>query len=232
MTSSDWLTTREIGEVFAEEISTAGGKVIDRFDDGFRIYLRAVLRREREVRRRDRIQGGVALRATPEEISVHPYVFRQVCSNGAIRAHALETRQISRDDFQGADAPRQSYALVEAIRVCCSEAAFAESAREMRSARSSKLDAALEMMSFLARMGHDPQMQAAGAAILDQYFDRTRAKDRSRFGFMNIVTSVARDQRDPEVRWRLEELGGGIPVAPSEPDFEPSPVEEKVLVEA
>jgi len=28
---------------------------------------------------------------------------------------------------------------------------------------------------------------------------------------MNAVTSVARDTRDPELRWRLEELGGGIP---------------------
>jgi hypothetical protein len=27
---------------------------------------------------------------------------------------------------------------------------------------------------------------------------------------MNAVTSVARDTRDPETRWRLEELGGAI----------------------
>ena len=34
---------------------------------------------------------------------------------------------------------------------------------------------------------------------------------------MNAVTSLVRDTRDPEVRWRLEELGGGIPalVAPT-----------------
>jgi hypothetical protein len=36
--------------------------------------------------------------------------------------------------------------------------------------------------------------------------------DRSRLALMNAVTSVARDTPDPEVRWRLEELGGGIPV--------------------
>jgi hypothetical protein len=30
------------------------------------------------------------------------------------------------------------------------------------------------------------------------------------FGLVNAVTSVARDQKDPQVRWRLEELGGGI----------------------
>ena len=35
---------------------------------------------------------------------------------------------------------------------------------------------------------------------------------------MNAVTSVARDTRDPELRWRLEEFGGGIPVAMPERD--------------
>jgi hypothetical protein len=29
---------------------------------------------------------------------------------------------------------------------------------------------------------------------------------------MNAVTSVARDTQDPDLRWRLEELGGGLPV--------------------
>ena len=28
---------------------------------------------------------------------------------------------------------------------------------------------------------------------------------------MNAVTATARDTRDPDLRWRLEEFGGGIP---------------------
>jgi len=50
------------------------------------------------------------------------------------------------------------------------------------------------------------------AHLIDQIM-RTfmEADDRSAFGLMNAVTSVARDQDDPEVRWRLEELGGGVP---------------------
>jgi hypothetical protein len=44
--------------------------------------------------------------------------------------------------------------------------------------------------------------------ILDRF---TKGSDRSRFGLMNAVTSLARDTRDPELRWRLEELGGAIP---------------------
>ena len=45
------------------------------------------------------------------------------------------------------------------------------------------------------------------ARIMDQFFG---GGDRSRFGLMNAVTAVARDEADPEVRWGLEELGGGI----------------------
>ena len=39
----------------------------------------------------------------------------------------------------------------------------------------------------------------------------TSEGDDSVFGLMNAVTSVAREEPDPEVRWDLEELGGGIP---------------------
>ncbi len=85
MTMLGWLTTREIKEIFADEIETASGRMSDVFDDGARIFLRAVLAGEKQVQPRDRVQGGVAVCATSEDIWVHPYVFRQVCSNGAIR---------------------------------------------------------------------------------------------------------------------------------------------------
>ncbi|MHC4275561.1 MAG: hypothetical protein ACYSUR_18110, partial [Planctomycetota bacterium] len=37
-----------------------------------------------------------------------------------------------------------------------------------------------------------------------------RQPDRSSFGLMNAVTSVARDTPDRDTRWRLEEAGGGM----------------------
>jgi hypothetical protein len=228
MRTAGWPTTREIGEIFAEEIAAAGGRVSDKFDDGSRLFLRAVLPGEREVRPGDRVQGGVALRATPEEISVHPYVFRQVCSNGAIRARALESREIRRAEFESGDELQRPYELIEAVRACCSEAAQTDSAREMRLAAASEMDAAVEMMSLLARMAQDLRMNHVVTEIHDQYFKRTRNEDRSQFAFMNVVTAAARDQRDPEVRWRLEEFGGRLPVAVTEHDFEPVATREKV----
>ena len=41
MTLLDWLTTREIGQMFAEELSAAGGSVSDQFEDANRLFLRA-----------------------------------------------------------------------------------------------------------------------------------------------------------------------------------------------
>jgi hypothetical protein len=32
----------------------------------------------------------------------------------------------------------------------------------------------------------------------------------TRYDLMNVVTATARDTRDPEAKWRLEELGGAI----------------------
>ncbi|MFZ5831522.1 MAG: hypothetical protein ACOY3P_15670, partial [Planctomycetota bacterium] len=50
--------------------------------------------------------------------------------------------------------------------------------------------------------------------ILDVY---EQEGDDSVFGLMNAVTSVARDEPDPQIRWDLEELGGSIPALI--PDF-------------
>jgi hypothetical protein len=71
-----------------------------------------------------------------------------------------------------------------------------------------------------------PQMPpGVRASILRTIVRRFDAEgDRSVFGLVNAVTSVARDTTDPETRWRLEELGGGMlawvserprPVAPA-----------------
>jgi hypothetical protein len=40
---------------------------------------------------------------------------------------------------------------------------------------------------------------------------------------MQAITSVARDSRDPDLRWELEELGGGVAAATSpQPSFDSS----------
>ena len=87
------------------------------------------------------------------------------------------------------------------------EQTFETIAHEMLSASEIDADFALNLLPMLARLP---------AGVMGQWvphiFQRfTDDGDRSAFGLMNAVTSVARDVRDPEVRWRLEALGGGVP---------------------
>jgi len=97
----------------------------------------------------------------------------------------------------------------------------------MRSACEVEADLALAMMPMITRM------PARLAAEMVQMIMRrhNEGRDRSRFGLMNAVTSVARDTRDPELRWRLEELGGGIPALIRSPRPRPSNVRADVPVE-
>ena len=64
----------------------------------------------------------------------------------------------------------------------------------------------LNMLPFLSRLDQ-AGMGRILASILEHF---SRESDRTRFGLMNAVTSVARDTENPDVRWRLEELGGDI----------------------
>jgi hypothetical protein len=207
MALNENLTTRVIGEVFSEVVAAAGGNVSDTFDDGKRLFMRAILAGECDVKPRDRVQGGVAIRATELDIWVHPYVFRKVCSNGAIIAHAIETRHLEPADFDSDPEESLVPALREAIQECCAPEAFENAADQMRLAMHSQVDLALTLMPSLTRMP-----AAFASEFLATITERFReGRDNSRFGLMNAVTSVARDTRDPELRWQLEKIGGAIP---------------------
>jgi hypothetical protein len=200
------LTTAAIRVAFSEEVAALGGTVADVFDDGTRLFARSVLPKTREVLPKDRMQPGVALRATPAEIWVHPYLFRQVCSNGAILAHAVQSWQIENVELLGTE--HAIAGLREAVRACAGDDAFVEPFEAIRSASERTADHILQLLPTLARLGPSASKHLM-PYIIDRYL---RDADRSRFGLMNAVTSVARDTRDPEVRWRLEELGGAIGV--------------------
>jgi len=205
-------STREVLETFADEIASLGGAVPDVYDDGERLFARAVLPAHADVQPGDRVRAGVAVRATGSEILVHPYTFRQVCSNGAIAAHALQTRRIERPQSTEVFVPTYevAVALTElrvATRACADEEAFAAVAEEMRSASEVEADF---MLQLLPALEHMPAHMLAH--VVPEVFGRFVAGgDRSAFGLLNAVTSIARDVRDPETRWRLEELGGTVP---------------------
>ena len=200
------LTTQDIRQVFTEEITAAGGTVSDTFHDGALLFLRSILPKVCELRPRDGMQGGVALRSNEQEIRVHPYLFRQVCRNGAIIVQAIQTRQIELEGRPTPDVAEVMVDLREAIRDCCSPNAFSNGVKAMRTASEREADLALQLLPLLRRL-----LGAQAATVLTQILRRfTGEKDLSAFGLVNAVTSVARDTSDPETRWDLEELGGGI----------------------
>jgi len=204
-------TTKEIRETFAEEMGFLGGEVREAFDDGTRLFLRGVLPVAADVRPGDAIHGGVALRTAGPDILVHPYTFRQVCTNGAIRAHALQTRRVGRVEVAPSDWPAREVVadLRDAVQACAAPDAFREGVDEMRSLLEVQADQILMIGALMARLGHTSAL--AQRQILEM-FERRPDPDRSMFGLMNAVTAVARETRDPETRWRLEELGGAVPV--------------------
>jgi hypothetical protein len=221
MLLDDSVTTAEVSAIFAEEISAAGGTVTDIFDDGSLLLARSVLPWIRQVRPRDQVQGGVALRVHGPDLSVHPYVFRQVCTNGAIMAQAIESQRI--EGFNSLPRYEAEQAVRSAVRACAVEEAFSAAAGQMRSAIDVELDRALTMLPMLARLPEAMRSRFMGE-IMSRFM---RDGDRSQFGFMNAVTSLARDTRDPDTRWRLEEFGGGIVAS-----LAPAPLPDGNAVEA
>lgn len=175
----------------------------------------------REVRAKDKIQGGVAVMASDLEISVHPYTFREVCRNGAIMAQTLQTHKIARLPL---DAPTETITEVlsevrAVVRECAEPEVFSKVADRLRRAAMTRADLALNWLPMLLSHTRGTLSPRIVTQIMSRF---TGEGDATMFGLMNAVTSVARDQPDPQVRWDLEELGGSVPslVRPTpKPDF-------------
>jgi hypothetical protein len=236
MSSGYWPTTIDVYRIFSEETANAGGTVTDTFDDGNRLFIRSVVPDLCEIIPGDSVKGGVALRSNLEEIWIHPYMLRVVCRNGSLRPLAIQSTRITRKETS--KPPRAEHDFVhhmrEAIRRCLDKEALQAGVNEMREARSKGIESALRMLQiteFLHANLSSPRLLKIAPILIEEAVKRSegktnppsrnlvlqrhcRKKDRTVFGLMNAVTSVARDSKDPEERWRLEELGGMIPLLP------------------
>ncbi len=201
MLFSSNLTTDQTLDAFTDEIVARGGSVTDTYNDGRRLWTRSLLDPADDVRPGDRVQGGIALKADDEEVRVYPYVYRQVCSNGAIIAETLGSLAIDEPEYALAETVLAS--LREAVAACCSPDVFAGNVRRMRDAAA---DQAINMLPLIARWGQSASGHIV-ALIMEEF---ARQGDQTRFGLANAVTAVARETPEPGSRWDLEELGGGI----------------------
>ena len=204
MHSSEPMTLTGTTSVFADEVAALNGSVTDRFDDGRRVYLRAVLKRCDEVRSGDRVQAGVALRCVQRDVLIHPYVFRLLCRNGIIVRQVEDVQCLA--GLIGAPTIAASVILRDTVRACCAPEAFDLAARQMRAAVHVRADRLRATLDFFARF-----TWREGGRTFDRIRQRfNREGDDSAFGLMNAVTSVARDTDDPRLKWDLEEFGGAI----------------------
>jgi hypothetical protein len=198
------LTTGRILEVFTDEVKSRNGRVTDKFQDRRRLFVRSLLPHVADARPKDRMQGGLALRATEDELWLHPYLFRQVCRNGAVVAQAIESLHV---EYLGVYSLEEGTAMLrKAIAKCAERRVFKRSMRHVRLSATTAVD-------WLNMLPHLAHFQAAGiiGRSLAQILERFElGGDRTQFGMMNAVTSLARDTRDPDARWRMEELGGSI----------------------
>lgn len=200
---------QEIQDTFVQEIAAAGGKLSDQFQEGRTLILRSILPLRAEVCPGDGFAAGVALRAFGENVAVYPYTFRQVCSNGAILVQSIEGRELvcPGEEPSAYELSEWFEGLREATRCCCRDDAFANAITQMRHARATRGDFVLMLLPHLAKLPRE-----AASRMMQDILGRLQADgDRSAYGLMNAVTATARDTRDPNLRWRLEELGGSIP---------------------
>jgi len=239
MLFKEGLTTARVLAVFAEEVRARRGEVTQTFDDGKRLFSRAVLPHVAEVGPGDQIRGGVAIKATGDGVWLYPYTFRRICSNGAIDARTLEERPIADPHLQ------QPELVLEAVRstfeACCKAEVFTRAVGEMRKGREgTATDLLLRILPLLSRSRDlvsgliersvrekkAPDINTILSALMPALFWRSaphhgdlmtgvlsrygKEGDRSRFGLAQAITAVARDVQDPELKWDLEKLGGAV----------------------
>lgn len=220
------LTPHGIAELFAAEIAARKGRIVDSFHDERRLFARSLLHEKVEVRKRDDLEGGVAICLLEGVVSVRPYVFRLVCANGAVMAMSDEACEI---DLGTGNAERHEADIREAIAACASHRAFLSAADGIRKTVGMRHNPGLQVIQLLQRhwLFDDPKV------LLDvvQRFMSEQGDDG--FAVMNALTSRGRDEQDPEQRWRWEEAGGSVPAVLCQPDvpLDPGYIEELPLFE-
>lgn len=215
-------TNAELQALFLEATRACGEATIDVLDNGQHLFARAVYERSGQVRPGDKVRSGVAMRTLGDDVVVHPFVLREICINGAVRAHAMSTRCIARQRIDATTQSVHSYSLdvlrdelTAAVQGCASPASFDEGIEEMRAALQADAEQALDTLNFLrliGSLGSSPAAQFVYRSIsrLMRQLSRAGGRDRTAFAFGNALTAAGRDAPLPAARWALEEYGAAV----------------------
>ncbi len=188
---------------FKDAIAPLGGTIKNQNDTPQRAYCRAVLPVTEEVRPKDLLKPGIAIRASGLAIHITPYVFREICGNGAIWAHSSaaisltvteDTTDLAIEDF--VDASTKLAASEETIAACL---------EEVRTAIGTKVDVRRLLLSTPSIGILDSDLHLVVALELARQPEAT-----TRYDAMNVVTAIAREIQDPEIKWKLESIGASL----------------------
>jgi hypothetical protein len=182
---------------FKAAIAPLGGAIKNQNDTPQRAYCRAVLPVTEEVRPKDLLKPGVAIRASGLAIYVIPYVFREICGNGAIWAHS--SAALSLNIPADATAATIEDFVHTSTKLAASEETIAACFEEVRTGIRTKVDVAQLIVSAPSKGILDYDLHLAVNRELAR-----QPEARTRYDAMNVVTAVARDIRDPETKWKLE----------------------------
>lgn len=198
-------TVTEIHEAFVDQIGSLGGSVISHHQRNEKLFSRCAYALADDVTPGDTINCGVAIRVVDEQVSVHAFSLRKVCTNGAISASSLDCRRFVRapGDATSYCESRCFQEIEEAIQHCSDPAIFQRQIATMRRSAELAVDK-LMAISFLLRDLGDRRIVNQ---IMDQFLNR---EPHTAYGLMNAVTSVARGHSDPQIQWDLEEYGCGV----------------------
>lgn len=199
------LTPADTLSIFQDEVSTFKGSVTDHFQDERRLFARAVLPLEKEVRPKDAVNGGVALRQVNDQVSIYPFLLRQVCVNGSVMAHGSRAQACDLSLSNNFSAATQ---IRETVRACAAPELFDAVIEEVKK---SPRETADDLLRILPRI--ESLLASNHPRVVRRIMRRfNRYEEQSFFGMMNAITDTARDLNDPEERWKLEKLGGAVGV--------------------
>jgi hypothetical protein len=188
-------------EAFSGAIESAHGEIKNRIVKPRGAYCRAVLPLREEVQHRDVLQHGAALRMHATMLEVVPFVFREVCSNGAIWAHSGAAFSLPIDE--SSTEVKIARFVAESAGTATSADTFQSCLAEVRTGMTKRADLGLLMMSIF----RSPRAGVEEFA-LDMVLSAMRQlpPESTRYDAMNIVTAAAREVPDPEVKWHMESL--------------------------
>ena len=181
------------------------------------LYLKAIDRTlTEEIREGDIIHGGLIIRNSEVGASsfrVEPFLLRKICSNGLIGKHSLKKIHLGRQTAEEGEIEwseetkrledKAFWAKVrDIIRNTFDRKIFLSWIKKMKEAAEIEIEKPKEAIDNVVRYAGLTEEQKN--ALLMHFTEKTK------YGLVNAITSLARETKDIDERIRLEEIGGKL----------------------